>query len=116
MESIPERTFKFAVRIVKFVQLLPKDSAGFAISSQLIRSGTSVGANIEEAQNSPSRKDFIRGMTISLKECREAHYWLKLISEAGLIKSDELGKLILESLELTRILTASVKKAKTSYN
>jgi len=91
---------------------LPKDSVGFAVSSQLVRSGTSVGANIEEAQNSPSRKDFVRGMTIALKECREANYWLKLVREAGLLKSTELDNLISESVEITRILTASVKKAK----
>jgi four helix bundle protein len=116
VESIPQRTFKFAVYIVKFSSLLPKNSAGFAISSQLIRSGTSVGANVEEAQNSPTKKDFIKCITISLKECRETLYWLKIIKEADLVEGEDLVKLISEATELTKILISSVKRSKNGYN
>lgn len=112
MLTIPERTFKFGVKIVKLVSELPRNASGFAISSQIVRSGTSVGANVEEAQNAGSKKEFIRGITIALKEARETHYWLRMIVESGLIKKNLLA-LIAENLEIIKILTSSVKKAKT---
>lgn len=74
MLTIPERTFKFGIKIVKLSSKFPKNSSGFAISSQIVRSGTSVGANVEEAQNAGSKKEFIRGMTIALKEARETYF------------------------------------------
>jgi four helix bundle protein len=109
--SIPERTFKFGVRIVNLVSGLPKNSAGFAISNQLIRSGTSIGANVEEAQNAGSRKEFIRSITIALKEARETLYWLKLIAESKIITLD-LSAVASENLEIIKILTSSIKSAK----
>ncbi len=112
MLTIPGRTFKFGVKIVELVSELPRSSSGFAISSQIVRSGTSVGANVEQAQNAGSKKEFIRGITIALKEVRETHYWLRIIAESGLIKRN-LQALIVENLEIVKILTSSVKKAKT---
>ena len=112
MLTIPERTFNFGVRIVKLASKLPRNSSGFAISSQIVRSGTSVGANVEEAQNAGSKKEFIRGITIALKEARETYYWLRIIMESGLIKNG-LQPLIGENLEIVKILTSSVKNAKT---
>lgn len=111
MITIPERTFKFGVTIVKLAQNLPKNSLGFAISSQIIRSGTSVEANVEESQNAGSKKEFIRGMTIALKEARETYYWLRNIRESDLIKIENQG-VFKENLELIIILTSSVKNAK----
>jgi len=70
MITIPDRTFKFGVEIIKLVSQIPKNASGYAISSQIVRSGTSIGANVEESQNSGSKKEFIRGMTIALKEAR----------------------------------------------
>lgn len=110
MITIPERTFKFSVRIVELVSKLPRNSAGIAISNQIVRSGTSVGANVEDAQNSGSKKEFIHGMTIALKEARETLYWLRLIKESGMLK--DLVGLMGENLEIIKILTSSVKKAK----
>lgn len=111
MVTIPERTFNFGVKIIELASNLPKSSSGLTISSQIVRSGTSIGANVEEAQNAGSRKEFIRGMTIALKEARETYYWLRLINEANLLdlnKSDILG----ESIEIIKILTSSIKNAK----
>ena len=110
--DISQRTFKFGVEIVKLSFELPRNSAGFAISGQIIRSGTSVGANTEEAQNASSKKEFIRCLTIALKEAREAMYWLKLIKEVGLLSEEKLVKLLQENLELVKILTAIVKNSK----
>lgn len=110
--DIPERTFKFGVRIVKLALELPKNSAGYAISNQIIRSGTSIGANIEEAQNAQSRKDFIRGMTIALKEARETIFWLRIISGVGLFAEEKITDILQENTEIVRILTTSVKNLK----
>lgn len=84
---------------------------GRAISNQIIRSGTSVGANVEEAQNSASKKEFIHGMTIALKEARETYYWLRLIEKSDILTG--LADLTKENLEIIKILTSSVKKAKS---
>ena len=113
MKSIPDRTFEFGVMIVKLIESLPKNSAGYAISNQIVRSGTSVGANVEEAQNSPTKKDFVRGMTIALKEVRETNYWLRILEQTKLVEID-LKSLMQENNEIVRILTTSVKNAKKS--
>ncbi|MBM3209008.1 four helix bundle protein [Candidatus Shapirobacteria bacterium] len=110
--GIRERSFRFGVRIIKLTVSLPKNAAGFAIGGQVVRSGTGIGANIEEAQNASSKREFIRGMTIALKEARETEYWLKLIAESGLIPKDRLEDLIEENRELIRILITIIKNAK----
>lgn len=98
--------------MVRLVSKFPKDSLCFAISSQIVRSGTSIGANVEEAQNASSKREFIRGITIALKEARETLYWLRILKETRLI-SLNLKDLIFENTEIIKILTSSVKKAKT---
>lgn len=110
--DIKERTFRFGVEIVKLVLTLPRNSAGFAISGQLVRSGTSIGANVAEAQNCGTKKDFIHTLTISLKEARETEYWLKIISEVKLTDQDLVSRLMLEINELIKILTSIIKKSK----
>lgn len=110
--DIRERTLKFSVLIIKLVGLLPKNAAGFAIASQLVRSGTSVGANIEEAQDAASRKDFIHCLTISLKEARETQYWLKIIDQSELVSRSKLDETLQEVTELIKILTTIVKRSK----
>ena len=110
--DIRDRTFHFGVKIVKLVRSLPRDTAGFAIGNQIIRSGTSIGANVEEAQNCGSRKEFVHTMTISLKEARETEYWLKILNEVKLADKDLIGNLLLEVNELIKILTAIIKKSK----
>ncbi len=110
--DIRERTFKFGVRIIKLISALPKTTASYAIGNQLIRSGTSIGANTEEAQNAGSKKDFIHCLTISLKEARETEYWLRMISETGIISQSRLKDLLEENKEIIKILTTIIKKTK----
>ena len=110
--DIRERSFRFGVEIVKLVRNLSRDTAGFAIGNQVLRSGTSVGANIEEAQNCGSRKEFIHTLTISLKEARETEYWLKIINEVKLADQDTVVVLLQEANELVRILITIIKKTK----
>lgn len=79
-QNITERTFEFAVTISKY-QVSLKEKKYYEIASQLFRSGTSIGANISEAQSSPSKKDFINKMNIALKEARETMFWLRLLEQ-----------------------------------
>ena len=112
--KITERSFEFAVRIVKLCRFLEKqDRVSRTLANQLLRSGTSVGANIEEAQAGQSKADFIAKMSISRKEARETLYWLRLLEESGSVKVDKLAEILKEADELVRILTAIVKTAQT---
>ena len=77
--DIKERTLAFGVRVVKVAQRLPKTIAGRELGKQIIRSGTSIGANVEEADGATSKKDFINKMGIAGKEARETRYWLRII-------------------------------------
>ena len=106
---IQDKSYKFALEIIKVVKDLPKNTACFEIGKQLIRSGTSIGANVEEALGGSSKKDFIYKLTISKKEARETLYWLRLIFDSQLSNNPEIKKLIYEANELVRILTSIVK-------
>lgn len=101
---------------MRFADKLPKTAAGMVLAKQLIRSGTSIGANMEEADGASSKNDFINKVTISRKEARETRYWLRLIHKAELIhhKSniEELEKLMAESMEIMKVLSAIINKAK----
>ena len=111
--EIQERTFEFAIRIVKLCQYLDeKPGVKRTLSNQLLRSGTSVGANIEEAQAGQSRADFLSKMSIASKEARETLYWLKILEKAELISDDRLQDLKQEADEIVRILTSIVKATK----
>ena len=111
--EIQERTFEFALRIIKLCQYLDeKPGVQRTLSNQLVRSGTSVGANIQEAQAGQSRADFLSKMSIASKEARETLYWLKLLEKAELISDDRLQDLKQEADEIVRILTSIVKSTK----
>jgi four helix bundle protein len=111
--DIQERTFSFAVRMVKLVNRLPRTVAGLEIAKQVVRSATSIGANVDEADAAESKRDFIHKMGIAHKEARETRYWLRLI-EASSLADEETQALTQESDELVRILYAIVKSARLS--
>ena len=114
-KDIQERAFSFACRIVKFYQFLAKQrGAGEVLARQILRSGTSIGANLEEATAGQSRADFISKCNIALKEARETHYWLRLFTETKVVSPEKLEGLLNESDELVAILTAIVKNARAS--
>lgn len=110
--DIDQRSFKFSVRIVKLVNSLPTNLASKIVAGQLLRAGTSVGANIEEALGGHSKADFTHSTNIAKKEAREALYWLKLLYESNIYDSKELEQLIVEANELVAILTTIVRKSK----
>lgn len=113
--KITERSFLFAVRVTRLCRHLEKqNNTTRTVANQLLRSGTSIGANIEEAQGAQSRADFISKMTIALKESRESLYWLKLLQASALADSNMLSTLTKESDELSKIIGAIVKNTKTN--
>jgi four helix bundle protein len=104
------RIYKYALDIVKFVGKLPKDAAMQVLAKQLVRSGTSVSANIIEAQSASSKKDYINFYTTALKSANESKLWISLIRDTvgEIDKKEEAAKLLAETIEIAKILGASV--------
>ncbi|MFH2144445.1 MAG: four helix bundle protein [Candidatus Omnitrophota bacterium] len=109
--DIRKRNYSFALKVIELIRLVPKSTVGYVLSKQLIRSGTSIGANVEEAQGVSSRKDFINKINIAKKEARETKYWLNLMADSEILKKDNITVLIDECASITNILTAIVKTA-----
>lgn len=116
LEKLDERTYKFALQIIKLVSALPHTSAGDVLGRQVLRSGTSVGANVEEAFAASTRREFSHRLTVALKEAKETHYWLRLIKDAGLVPAEQVEPLIQEALEIKRILGKSIVTSKKPAN
>ncbi len=113
--DIRERTFEFAVRIVRLCRSLEEDSrTSNVLANQLLRSGTSIGANTEEAHGSQSKADFTAKMYIACKEARETHYWLRLLVSSDTVPEEKLVSLIDEANQLVAILTAITKKSRAN--
>lgn len=114
---ITDRTFEFSVRVVRLCQYLEKQGkVSRTLANQLLRSGTSVGANTEEAQAGQSKADFVAKMSIARKESRETLYWLRLLKATNLVDENMISEIIKESDELVRILTSIVKSAQKGKN
>ena len=105
---VKRKSCDFALRIIKLYQTL-KQKQYFEISAQIIKSGTSIGANVEEALAAQSRKDFIAKMSIASKEARQANCWLRLIRDSVLMPEENVEVLVVDSEELVKILTSIVK-------
>lgn len=112
--DIEARTFAFAVRIVKMAKAFPRDVVAQVVIRQLTRSGTSAEANVEEAQASHSRAEFIRRIGIARSEAREALDWLRLCQAAEIAPSAKLTEIISEANEIVSVLTAIVKNARSA--
>ncbi len=111
--DIKERTFKFALEIVRVCRHLgERPGVERTLSEQLLRSGTSIGANVEEGQAGQSKADFTSKYAIALKEARETIYWLRLLKESGSVKSDSVEMLVQEASELSRILGSIIAKTR----
>ena len=111
-EDIKARTFRFALQIIALVEKLPNTISAKTIGKQLIRSGTSIGANVEEATAAHSKSDFIYRMNISLREARETLFWLRLLEASSILPSAHLASTLKEADEITRILGAIVSSAR----
>lgn len=103
------KSYAFAVRIVKAYQFLSNDKKEFVLSKQLLRCGTSIGANIEEAIGGQSDKDFFAKLTIAYKEARETHYWIRLLKDTDYLSEEQSESLLNDVTELLKII-GSIQK------
>ncbi len=113
--DLTERTFAFARRVVQLCQVLDR-SPGVCrtLANQLLRSGTSIGANVEEGHASQSRPDFIAKYSVACKEARETHYWLRLLAASEVMPVENLQDLTDEADQIVAILTMIVKKCRAN--
>ncbi len=107
---IQAKSYAFALRTVKLYKYLVEEKKEFVLSKQLLRSGTSIGANIEEAIGAQSKKDFFAKLTIAYKETRESHYWIRLLTDTGYLSPAESKGLLSDVEELLKII-GSIQKA-----
>ena len=101
---IQQKSFAFAVRIVNLYKFLTSDKKEFVLSKQLLRGGTSIGANVEEAIGGQSEKDFLSKISIAYKEARESMYWLKLLQATDYLTKEQAQSLLLDAEELCKII------------
>lgn len=111
---LKDKSYKFALRIVKLYKHLSEEKKEFVLSKQVLRSGTSIGANIAEGNQAQSKSDFIHKLSISHKEAFETEYWLCLLRDAEYITEKQAESLIIDCQEIQKILTSSIKTAKTN--
>jgi len=111
--ALISKSFEFAIDIVNLARYLQAEKNEYVISKQVLRSGTSIGANSEESQGAESTLDFLHKLKIARKEARETHYWLRLLKETNYITKDEL---ILKSEELIKILTSIILSTERKGN
>jgi four helix bundle protein len=113
-DALKDNSYQFALKIILLCRKLQIEEKEYIISKQLAKSGTSIGANIEEASGAQSTNDFIAKFHISLKEARESNYWLRLLKDSGLITLEEYDELIKELNFIINMLTKSLKTAKNN--
>ena len=106
---VKEKSFNFAIRIVNLYKYLIDEKKEYVLSKQILKSGTSIGANINEAQQGQSKKDFLMKMNISLKECTETKYWIDLLSATDYINQEQKESIMKDCTELEKLLTSIVK-------
>ena len=109
---LAEKTVDFAVRIVKFYKYLCDEKKEYVLSKQILRSGTSIGANVRESKNAQSRADFVSKLNIALKEADETEYWLEVMLKSDLVKENQIEKLVANLKEIIAILVSSIKTMK----
>lgn len=110
---IREKSYIFAVDIVKFCLKVQKEKREYVVTKQLLRSGTSIGANVEEGQQPQSRADFTSKMSIALKEAYESRFWLRLVRDCGLAMPREVEPLLVQVDELIRLLVTITMTSKS---
>ena len=113
---LKDKSFKFAVRIVKLYKYMCDEKKEFILSKQVLRSGTSIGAMIREAEYSESHSDYIHKMAIAQKEINETLYWLELLAETEYISNNEFESINNDAIEIIKMVTSSIKTAKSTLN
>lgn len=111
---VKEKSFSFAVRIVKLYQYLTSQKKEYVISKQLLRSGTSIGAMVREAEHAESKKDFTHKLAIAQKEANETIYWLELLRATDYLEVTAFESINTDAVEIIKLLTSIIKKAKSN--
>ena len=110
---IKEKSYSFAIRIVKLYKFLSEDKKEFTLSKQILKSGTSIGAQVREGEHGESKLDFIHKLSISLKEANETEYWLNILKDVGYIDDRMFKSLNKDCVELIKLLTSIIKTSKS---
>lgn len=110
---IKEKSYVFAIRIVKLYKHLAESKKEFVLSKQLLRSGTAIGALVRESEHAESKADFVHKLSIALKEANETEYWLMLLKDTDYISAKEFESIIADIAELLKLLTAIIKTSKS---
>jgi four helix bundle protein len=113
---LKDKSYVFAVRCVKLYKFLSNEHKEFVLSKQILRSGTSIGANVEEANSGQSKKDFIAKLSISLKEANETHFWLRLLHDCDYLNQQMFDSLLTDCNELIALLTKIIITARKNVN
>ena len=111
---IEQKSEAFAIRIIKLYKYLSGEKNEFVLAKQILKSGTSIGANICEAENGQSKRDFISKLSIALKEAEETKYWLKLLYKTDYLSENAYNSINEDCVELVKLLTSIVKSTKKS--
>ena len=111
-----QKSKQFAIRIIRFYSFLQKEKGEIVISKQILRSGTSIGANARESNNAQSTADFINKLSIALKEADETAYWMELLYESNIIDQQQFDSMYIDLKELIALLTSSIKTCKQNNN
>jgi len=109
---LKDKSYNFAIRCVKLYKYLAGEQKEFVLSKQILRSGTSIGANVEEANSGQSKNDFISKLSISLKEAKETHYWLRLLYDCDYLNKNMFDSLLADCNEIIALLTKIIKTAR----
>jgi four helix bundle protein len=109
---LSSKSYAFALRIVRLSQFMVNEHREFVLSKQVLRSGTSIGANIEESVHAQSKVDFVHKLSIGQKEANETNYWLRLLKDSGYLEEKLAESLLADCVEIQRLLAASIKTAK----
>ena len=110
--AIRDKSYAFALRIIKLYQYLKNEKKEYVLSKQILRCGTSIGANVEEAIGGQLERDFLAKISISYKEARETHYWLRLLRDSNYISDEESNSMIQDCEEILKIIGSIQKTIK----
>ena len=113
---LQQKSYAFALGIVNLYRYLTIEKKEFILAKQLLRSGTSIGANVAEAIGAQSEKDFYAKLHIAYKECRESHYWIRLLRDSGYLSTEAAASLLLDCEELLKITGSIIKTLKSKFN
>ena len=110
------KSYAFSLRTVKCYEYLKENKHEYILSKQMVRSGTSIGANIRESEHAESKQDFIHKLSISLKEANETAYWLELLNDAGFLEEEHFKSIYIDCEELLKLLTSIIKSTKANIS